>query len=78
MQGICYEYFEPTNAARLEEAGANAREALRLDANLAEAHMALAVYARLTHDLNTTKGEIATALRLNPNDASLAMTAAIN
>ena len=42
MQVLLYEFFEPTNAARLAEARANAEEALRLDANSAEAHLSLA------------------------------------
>ena len=77
MQTLLYEYFEPTNQARLVEARANVEEALQLDSNSAEAHVALARCALLAEDEATAKRELALALQLNPNDASIAMSAAI-
>jgi TolB-like protein/Tfp pilus assembly protein PilF len=76
MQALLYEYFEPANAARLAEARANAEEALRLDANSAEAHLSLARCAQHAKDEATTRRELAAATRLLPNDASIAMAAA--
>jgi TolB-like protein/tetratricopeptide (TPR) repeat protein/class 3 adenylate cyclase len=75
MQALLYEYFEPT-PARLTEARANAEEALRLDANSAEAHLSLARCAQNAKDADTTRRELAEAVRLLPNDASLLMAAA--
>jgi TolB-like protein len=77
IQGWLYWLFEPTNEALAAEARANAEEALRLDANSAEAHLALARCALQANNDARTKQEIATALRLNPNDAAIAMAAAI-
>jgi serine/threonine-protein kinase len=76
MQARLYQYFEPTNAARLAEARANAEEALRLDANSAEAHLSLAKCASLVPDEATTRRELTAAAQLQPNDASIAMEAA--
>ena len=77
VQALIYEYFEATNAARLAEARANAEEALRLDPNSAEAHSSLARCAQNANDAATTRRELDTAVRLQPNDASLLMTAAV-
>jgi TolB-like protein/Tfp pilus assembly protein PilF len=77
MQALLYEYFEPTNAARLAEARANAEEALRLDPNSAEAHSSLARCAQNANDAATTRRELDTAVRLLPNDASILLTAAV-
>ena len=77
VQALIYEYFEPTNAARLAEARANAEEALRLDPNSAEAHSSLARCAQNANDAATTRRELDEAVRLLPNDASLVLTAAI-
>ena len=71
VQALLYEYFEPTNAARLAEARANAEEALRLDPNSAEAHSSLARCAQNANDAATTRRELDTAVRLLPNDASI-------
>ena len=76
MQVLLYQHFEPTNAARLAEARANAEEALRLDANSAEAHLSLARCASLVQDEATTRRELTAAVQLHPNDASIAMAAA--
>ena len=77
IQTLIYEYFEPTNSARLAEARANAEEALRLDPNSAEAHSSLARCAQNANDAATTRRELDTAVRLLPNDASLILTAAV-
>ena len=77
VQALLYEYFEWGNSARLAEARANAEEALRLDPNSAEAHSSLARCAQNANDSTTTRRELDTAVRLEPNDASLLMTAAV-
>ena len=77
VQALLYEYFEPTNAARLAEARANAEEALRLDPNSAEAHSSLARCAQNANDAATTRRELDTAVRLLPTDASIVLTAAV-
>ncbi len=77
MQALLYEYFESKNAARLAEARANAEEAVRLDPNSAEAHSSLARCAQNANDTATTKRELAEALRLQPNDTTIVLTAAM-
>ena len=77
VQALIYEYFEWGNAARLAEAQKNAEEALRLDPNSAEAHSSLARWAQNAGDAATTRRELDTAVHLQPNDASLLMTAAV-
>ncbi len=77
VQALLYEYFEWGNMARLAEARKNAEEALRLDPNSAEAHSSLARCAQNANDAATTRRELDTAVRLQPNDASLLMTAAV-
>jgi TolB-like protein/class 3 adenylate cyclase/Flp pilus assembly protein TadD len=77
VQALIYEYFEWGNAARLAEARKNAEEALRLDPNSAEAHSSLARWAQNANDAPTTRRELDTAVRLQPNDASLLLTAAV-
>jgi len=77
VQTLHYEYFEPTNAARLAEARANAEEALRLDPNSAEAHSSLARCAQDANDSATTRRELDASVRLRPNDASILLTAAV-
>jgi serine/threonine-protein kinase len=77
VQALIFEYFEPTNPARLAEARTNAEEALRLDPNSAEAHSSLARCAQDANDAATTRRELDTAVRLLPNDASLILTAAV-
>jgi serine/threonine-protein kinase len=77
VQALLYEYFEWGNTARLAEARKNAEEALRLDPNSAEAHSSLARCAQSANDASTTRRELDTAVRLQPNDASLLMTAAV-
>jgi serine/threonine-protein kinase len=76
MQASLYHNFERTNAARLAEARANAEEALRLDANSAEAHLTLAKCAYLVQDEATARRELTAAVQLHPNDAMTAMDAA--
>ena len=77
VQTLTYEYFEPTNAARLAEARANAEEALRLDPNSAEAHSSLARCAQNVNDAATTRRELDASVRLLPNDTSILLTAAV-
>jgi TolB-like protein/Tfp pilus assembly protein PilF len=77
VQALIFEYFEATNAPRLAEARANAEEALRLDPNSAEAHSSLARCAQNVNDAATTRRELETAVRLQPNDAYLVLTAAV-
>ena len=77
VQALIWEYFEATNAARLAEARTNAEEALRLDPNSAEAHSSLARCAQNVNDAATTRRELETAVRLQPNDAYLVLTAAV-
>jgi TolB-like protein/Tfp pilus assembly protein PilF len=77
VQALIYEYFEWGNAARLAEARKNAEGALRLDPNSAEAHSSLARWAQNANDAATTRRELDTAVRLQPNDASLLLTAAV-
>lgn len=76
VQGVIYQYFEPANNALLAEARANADDALRLDANSAEGHLSLALWALLSNDKATARQELDAAGRLLPNDAFVAMTAA--
>ena len=76
IQASLYESFEPTNALRLAEARANAEEALHLDANSGEAHLALARCAHLVQDEVTTRRELAVAVHLLPNNALIARGAA--
>ncbi len=77
MQGLVYEYFEPTNKTWRAEAHKHAEQALRLDANSADAHLARARVAYLEDDKALTRRELASALALSPNDTYLAMSAAI-
>jgi TolB-like protein/tetratricopeptide (TPR) repeat protein len=77
MQALLWEYFDPSNAALLAEARQNAEEAVRLDPNSAEAHSSLARCAQNVNDGPTTKRELAEALRLQPNDATIVHTAAM-
>jgi TolB-like protein/Tfp pilus assembly protein PilF len=77
VQTLHYEYFEPTNAARLAEARTNAEEALRLDPKSAEAHSSLARCAQNANDAATTRRELDASVRLNPTDASILLTAAV-
>jgi TolB-like protein/tetratricopeptide (TPR) repeat protein/class 3 adenylate cyclase len=77
IQALLYEYFEPKNAARLAQARENAEEAVRLDPNSAEAHSSLARCAQNANDTATTKRELAEALRLQPNDTTIVLTAAM-
>ncbi len=75
-QGYLYALYEPTNAALLAESKTNAEEALRLDPNSAEAHLALAKWAWTTDDRETARKEAAAALSLNPNDPFILLGAA--
>jgi tetratricopeptide (TPR) repeat protein len=50
---------------------------LRLDPNSAEAHSSLARCAQNAGDAATTRRELDTAVRLQPNDASIIVTAAV-
>jgi TolB-like protein/Tfp pilus assembly protein PilF len=77
VQTLHYEYFDPTNSARLAEARANAEEALRLDPNSAEAHSSLARCAQNANDAATTRRELDASVRLHPTDASILLTAAV-
>lgn len=77
VQALMWEYFEATSASRLAEARKNAEEALRLDPNSAEAHSSLARCAQNVNDAATTRRELETAVRLQPNDAYLVLTAAV-
>ena len=77
VQTLHYEYFDPTNAARLAEARASAEEALRLDPNSAEAHSSLARCAQNANDAATTRRELDASVRLHPTDASILLTAAV-
>jgi len=77
VQALIWEYFEATSASRLAEARANAEEALRLDPNSAEAHSSLARCAQNLNDAASTRRELETAVRLQPNDAYLVLTAAV-
>ncbi|HEX8678759.1 MAG TPA: tetratricopeptide repeat protein, partial [Chthoniobacterales bacterium] len=77
VQAWFYALLEPNNAPRLTEARSNAEEALRLDANSAEAHIALAKCAQLANDEATAKRAMSAALQLLPNDSSIAMAAAM-
>lgn len=76
MQTALYD-FEPTPAL-LAEARSNADEAVRLDPNAGEAHLALA-WCMVTADLDPVgiKRALAAALRLLPNDGYAALSAAI-
>jgi TolB-like protein/Tfp pilus assembly protein PilF len=77
IQALLFEYFEPKNRARLAEARANAEEAVRLDANSAEAHSSLARCAQNANDAATTRRELAEAVRLLPNDTTIVLSAAM-
>lgn len=77
MQILLSIYFEPSNRALLADARMNAEEALRIDPNSAEAHLSRALWGQKSDDPLTSRKEIEAALRLLPNDASLAMSAAI-
>ena len=77
MQGYLYGFFDQ-HPARLAEARSNAEEALRLDPNCGQAHLALAWCMKYAEESpETTKKEIATAMRLLPNDSYIALSAAI-
>jgi tetratricopeptide (TPR) repeat protein len=77
VQTTIYEYFDQANAARLAEARQNAEEALRLDPDSAEAHSSLARCAQNANDTATTRRELEASVRLQPNDASILLTAAV-
>ena len=77
LQTSIYEQLEWGNASRLIVARENAEEALRLDPNSAEAHSALARCAQFGNDPETTRRELAFAIRLLPNDAANIYTAAV-
>jgi serine/threonine-protein kinase len=77
IQALLFEYFEPKNRARLAEARVNAEEAVRLDANSAEAHSSLARCAQNANDAATTRRELAEAVRLLPNDTTIVLSAAM-
>ena len=77
MQAILQSNFETTDKALLAEGRNNAEEALRLDDNSAEAHLAAARYALADEDDVATRRELEAVLRLNPNDATLTMQVAI-
>ena len=80
MQGYLYASFGH-QAPRLAEARRNAEAALRVDPNCGQAHMALAQC--LQHaggnrgNAEEIKRELATAIRLLPNDGYIAVAAAI-
>lgn len=73
-----YGFFD-RRAARLAEARAQTEEALRLDPNCGQAHMALAhvMFGPGGGSHEEMKREIATAVRLLPNDAYIALDAAM-
>ena len=77
MQVNIVGFFEPNNAARMAEARAHAQEALRLDPDCAEAHLAGAQTALPPNDQEIAKRELAMAIQLRPNDASVRMAAAM-
>jgi TolB-like protein len=64
--------------ARLAEARSNAETAVRLDPNCGQARMVLAQSMQQAHeDPEAMKREVATAIRLLPNDGYIALAAAI-
>ena len=76
IQNNLHGRFDP-RPARLTEARSNAEQAVRLDPDCAPAHMALAIMTLATEGSHEdVKREIATAVRLLPNDAYIAMDAA--
>ncbi|MEY2518995.1 MAG: eukaryotic-like serine/threonine-protein kinase [Verrucomicrobiota bacterium] len=77
IQNNLYGFFDH-RPARIAEARSNAEEAVRLDPNCGQAHMALAaVMLGSGGTPEEVKREIATAVRLLPNDAYIAMDAAM-
>jgi TolB-like protein len=77
MQNYIYGAFDH-HAARLAEARSNAEEALRVDPNCGQAHMALAQSMQhADENPDAIKREVAMAVRLLPNDGYIALAAAI-
>jgi TolB-like protein len=77
MQNNLYASFEH-QAPRLAEARRNAEEALRVDPNCGQAHMALAQSMQHADEsAEAIKREVAMAVRLLPNDGYIALAAAI-
>jgi TolB-like protein/thioredoxin-like negative regulator of GroEL len=77
MQALLYQVFDSTNRDLLDQARANAVQALSEDGSCAEAHLARARCAHLDDDEAGTRSELDEAVRLLPNDASLRLAAAV-
>ena len=75
IQNNLYGFFDP-RPARRAEARKSAEEALRLDPNCGQAHMALAMTIA-DENPEAAKREVAQAVGLLPNDAYVAMDAAM-
>ena len=76
MQNYIYAWFEH-QAPRLAEARRNAEEALRVDLDCGQAHMALAQSMQHAHEsADAIKREVAKAVSLLPNDGYIALAAA--
>jgi TolB-like protein/Flp pilus assembly protein TadD len=77
IQNGLYAFFDH-RPARLGEARANSEEALHLDPNCGQAHLALAQCMQHAGESpETIKREVETAIRLLPNDGYIALAAAI-
>ena len=77
MQARLYQIFDSTNRDLLDQARANAVQALHEDGSCAEAHLALARCAHLKGDEEETRSELDEAVHLLPNDASVRLDAAV-
>lgn len=77
MQTLIFQFFDPENVTLLAEARKNADKALSQDADCAEAHLALARCAQQERNEALVRSELAHAVRLLPNDASLRKDAAV-
>ena len=74
--GLLYRFRGPTESLEIR-AYAEAREALRLDPDLGEAHLAQALYHyRIEHDFDRALPELKAACRLLPNDTEAEVTIA--
>ena len=77
MQLCLYGFFDP-RPARLAEARSTAEEAVRLDPNCGQAHMALASCLQAAEEsAEAMRREVAAAVRLLPNDGYIALAAAM-
>jgi TolB-like protein/tetratricopeptide (TPR) repeat protein len=77
IQNGLYAFFDH-RPAQLAEARANSEEALHLDPNCGQAHLALAMCMKHANEsAEAIKQEAATAIRLLPNDGYIALAAAI-